>query len=150
MKKQRLYIKNRKANFNYEVLDKFTAGIILVGSEVKAIFTESCTIGESYCYINSGEVFIKNMNVPMHKNTPEDKQHDPIRVRKLLLNKHEINKIAKELKIKGNTLIPLNLFENEGGKLKLEIAICRGKKEHDKRDSIKKKDIEREIKRDLI
>lgn len=139
-------IKNKRAKFDYEWLDIYTAGLQLVGTEVKSIRLGKASIAEAYCYVNEGEVFIKNMNITewSHGNIYN---HDPIRERKLLLSKREIDKIEKALKDQGITLIPLKLFISEKGWVKLNIAIARGKKNYDKRQSLKEKDAKRDIQR---
>lgn len=139
-------IKNKRAKFDYEWLDTYTAGLQLVGTEVKSIRLGKASIAEAYCYVNEGEVFIKNMNITewSHGNIYN---HDPIRERKLLLSKREIDKIEKALKDQGITLIPLKLFISEKGWVKLNIAIARGKKNYDKRQSLKEKDAKRDIQR---
>lgn len=143
---QKVDIKNKKALFEYEILEKFTAGLQLMGSEVKSIRAGKASIGEAYCFLQRGEIWIKNMNVSPYKQAAAY-GHDAVRVRKLLLNKREIDKIEKKLKVKGNALIPLKMFNSERGMLKLEIAIGRGKKLHDKRNSIKDRESKRSLDR---
>lgn len=141
-------IKNKKAFFEYEILDKYVCGMQLYGTEVKSIRESKASIKEGYCYIDKGEVFIKGMNVTEYSHGGYV-NHDPLRVRKLLLNRQEINKIAKKLKDKGITLVPLKLFINEKGLVKLEIGLAKGKKLYDKRESIKNKDVKRDMDRAL-
>jgi SsrA-binding protein len=141
-----IYIKNRKAGFNYEWLDKFVAGIQLTGPEIKSIRAGEASIGEAFCYIHEGEIFVKNMYVKEYSNAGYEAQ-EPRRERKLLLNKQEIGKLEKKLKDQALTIIPLALFINDRGWAKLEIALARGKKLHDKRDSLKDKDLKREMER---
>lgn len=141
-------VKNRKASFEYELLEEFDAGIKLVGSEIKSIRLGNVSISDAYCYISNGEVFIKNMHISELKNAPQ--QHEPLRERKLLLTKKEINKIALKLKNKGLTLVPTYLYGNKKGLAKLKISLAKGKKLFDKRESIKQKDIERDIKREAL
>lgn len=148
MKTPRINIFNRKSHFHYEVISTLTAGIVLVGSEVKSIILNGASISEAYCYISNSEVFIKGMTVPIYEFANTN-NHIPNRERKLLLNRQEINKIEKELKVRGITLIPLRLFQNEKGKIKLEIGVCRGKKDYQKKQSLKEKDLDRETKREL-
>lgn len=138
-------VKNKKASFEYEFIDKFTAGIKLAGSEVKSIRNHKVSISEAYCYIKDGEVYIKGMNISEYKESGIHTNHDPIRLRKLLLNKREIIKLDEEVQKKGLTIVPISLIINDKGLIKLEIALCRGKKLHDKRESLKKKDLEREL-----
>lgn len=142
-------VKNRKASFEYSFLEKFEAGIVLLGTEIKSIRQGGTNISDAYCYCNNGEVFIKNMHISPLKNAGEN-QHDPLRIRKLLLTKKEIRKIIENLKNQGLTIIPVFLFTNKRGLVKIEIALSKGKKLYDKRDSIKKKDVERGLKREGV
>lgn len=137
-------IQNRKARFQYEFSDKFVAGIVLQGTEIKAIREGKASIAESYCYMDKGELFVRQMNIQEYSHGNIN-NHEPLRVRKLLLSKRELAKLEGKMKDVGNTVIPLLLFINEKGLAKLEIGLGRGKKLHDKRQSIK----EREVKRDL-
>lgn len=141
---QNISIKNRKASFEFELLDEFEVGIVLLGSEVKSIRAGNVSITEAYCYVNKGEVFIKNMHIQELKNAPV--QHEPLRERKLLLTKKEIYKIETQLKNKGLTLVPTYLY-NKKGLIKLKLRLAKGKKLYDKRESIKAKDVERDLKR---
>ena len=141
---QNISIKNRKASFEFELLDDFEVGIVLLGSEVKSIRAGNVSITEAYCYVNKGEVFIKNMHIQELKNAPV--QHEPLRERKLLLTKKEIYKIETQLKNKGLTLVPTYLY-NKKGLIKLKLRLAKGKKLYDKRESIKAKDVERDLKR---
>jgi SsrA-binding protein len=138
-------INNRKASFEFQLLDEFFAGIVLFGSEVKSIRAGNVSITEAYCYVNGGEVFIKNMHIQELKNAPV--QHEPLRERKLLLTKKEINVIEAELKNQGLTLIATHMY-NKKGLIKLKLCLAKGKKLYDKRESIKAKDIERDLKRE--
>lgn len=142
----KISVQNRKASFEYELLESFDAGIMLFGSEIKSIRAGNVSISESYCYVNNGEVFIKGMHIQTLKDSVNP--HDPVKDRKLLLTKKEINKIILELKNKGLTLVPTYLY-NKKGLAKLKISIAKGKKNYDKRESIKKKDIERDTKREI-
>jgi SsrA-binding protein len=141
-------IKNKKAYFEYEILDKYVCGIQLYGTEVKSIRENKASIKEGYCYIDNSEVFIKGMNVTEYSHGGYV-NHEPLRIRKLLLNRQEINKIEKKLKDKGITLVPLSLFITETGYIKLEIALAKGKKLFDKRETLKDKDVRRDIDRAL-
>jgi len=149
MKKQKtnIEIKNRKASFNYEFLEVETAGISLVGSEVKSIKAGNASIGESHCYIQDGECFISGMYIAEHKESGKNGHNDPYRRRKLLMTKKQIRKWDKELKLKGNTIATVKLFINNKGLVKLNIALAKGKKNYDKRESIKAKDIKRDTDR---
>ncbi len=139
-------IKNKRAKFDYEWLDTYTAGLQLVGTEVKSIRMGKASIAEAYCYMTGGELFIKGMNVTewSHGNIFN---HDPIRERKLLLSKRELDKIDKALKDQGTTVIPTKLFISEKGWIKLNIAVAKGKKNYDKRQSLKEKDAKRDLAR---
>lgn len=143
---KKIEVVNRKASFEYEVLERYAAGIVLAGSEIKSIRENGCSIGESYCYFKANELWVKNMNIPIYDKAVFT-NHDPLSVRKLLLKKRELAKIEAKVKERGVSIIPLKLFTNERGFLKMEIGLCRGKKAFDKRDSIKEKDNKREIDR---
>ncbi len=139
-------IKNKRASFDYEWIETFTAGLQLVGTEIKSIRQSKVSLQESYCYLNKGEVFVKSMHIAEYDHGNIN-NHDPIRERKLLLHKREIAKIEKMLKDQGVTLVPTKLFISENGFAKLNIAVAKGKKTHDKRYSLKEKDAKREISR---
>jgi SsrA-binding protein len=136
---------NKKARFNYEIIEKIEAGIVLKGTEVKSVRNRNVSIGESYAQIKENEVFLHNLHIsPYEQGNREN--HDPIRVRKLLLHKHEIKKLVAKTQQKGLSLVPLSIYLRKG-KIKVELAIGRGKRLVDKREAIKKKTIEREIER---
>ena len=137
--KNSVNISNRKASYEYHLLDEFDCGIKLIGSEVKSIRENGASISDAYCYVNNGEVFVKGMHISELKNA---EPHEPLRERKLLLTKKEIRKIVVELKNTGLTLIPTVLF-NKKGLMKLKIRLAKGKKLFDKRESIKARDIKR-------
>ena len=139
-------IRNKKAEFRYFLTDRFTAGIQLVGTEIKSIRGNKASIGEAYCRIHKGELFVYNMYIAEYHNGGYT-NHEPRRARKLLLNKHELRKIERKLKDVGQTVVTTRLFINEKGLAKLEIAIAKGKKLGDKRDSLKEKDLKREADR---
>jgi len=141
-----LNIKNKKARFSYFLEDEFDAGIVLTGSEIKSIRTGKASIVEAFCVLIDNEIWIRNMYVAPYENASFNK-HKPKADRKLLLNKKEISKIEKHLKIKGYSVIPLKLFLNKSNWLKVKIALAKGKKLHDKRDSLKARDDKREIDR---
>ncbi len=145
-KKINIITANKKASFSYQLSDFFTCGIQLKGSEIKSIRFKQVNISESYCIIEDNEVWIKNMDIARYKFCT-DNTYNPKKPRKLLLKKIEINKINKNLNEKGMSLIPTKLFINETGLAKLEIAIGKGKKIYDKRESIKKADAQREMQR---
>ncbi len=145
---QQLIINNRKAAFEYSFLISFNAGIMLTGTEVKAIRSGLANLSDSFCIFMNDELWIKNMHIGEYKQGSYN-NHEPKRMRKLLLNKSEILKLQSRLKEKGTTIIPVRLFFNERGIAKIEIALARGKKMFDKREDIKKKDIEREMMRGM-
>jgi SsrA-binding protein len=136
---QPVNIRNKRAKFEYHILDTFVAGIQLGGTEIKSIRNSKASILEAYCVIENGELFLRNMHISEYENA-SFYQHKPKADRKLLLNRREINKIDKQLKTKGFTVIPLRLFINEKGLAKVEIAIAQGKKLYDKRQDLKEKD----------
>jgi len=140
-----LVIKNKKAYFEYFIEKEYEAGMQLTGSEVKSIRAKKLSIQESFCHIENGEVFVKNMNISEHAFAGPFGQHHPTRPRKLLLNRKEINRIKESLKQKGFTLIPLSVVINKKGLIKLNIGLAKGKKLYDKRESIKKRDTDREL-----
>jgi SsrA-binding protein len=136
---------NKKARFNYEIIEKIEAGISLKGTEVKSIRNRNVSIGESYAQVKDNEVFLHNLHIsPYEQGNREN--HEPVRVRKLLLHKREIKKLVAKTQQKGLSLVPLSIYLRKG-KIKVELAIGRGKRLVDKREAIKKKDIEREIER---
>jgi SsrA-binding protein len=139
-------IKNRSAYFEYFIDDKYTAGIMLTGTEIKSLRTGKASFNDSYCIFHNGELFIKSFHIAEY-TFGNVNNHDPLRERKLLLNKRELKKIETRLKEKGYTLIPLRLFFNEKNLAKVEIGLGKGKKLHDKRETIKQRDTDREIKR---
>jgi len=146
MQKNKINIKNRKARFQYEILEKFTAGIVLVGTEIKSIREGKANIGESFCEFHENELFVINMHIHEYSHATHF-NHNPRNERKLLLNKNELRKLKKSLRNTGLTIIPLRLFINQRGLAKLEIALCKGKKLHDKRETIKKRENERRLDR---
>lgn len=141
----RIISKNKKVYFNYELLAKFEAGIILTGSEIKSIRLGEVSLQESHITFIKNEIFIINMNISSYKFSSSFLV-SPTRSRKLLLNKNEIKKLQKELKLKGLTIIPTKIYINNHGFAKLEIALGRGKKLHDKRETIKLRTVRRQIK----
>jgi SsrA-binding protein len=143
--KKSVSIVNKKAKFEYEFLQTETCGIQLVGSEVKSIRNGKASISEGYCYFNNGELFVKGMNI---SDYGFGSSHDTTRDRKLLLKRKELNNLENQL-TNGLTIIPYRLFLNDKGLIKVEIALAKGKKLYDKRDSIKSRDIDRDMKRDL-
>lgn len=143
-----LEVKNRKASFNFEFIEEEVAGISLMGSEVKSIRQNKVSIGESHCYIQDGEIFITGMHIAEYQQAG-GRGHDPLRKRKLLMTKKQINKWDRELKTKGITIVPVKLFITKKGLVKLKIALAKGKKNYDKRETIKERDIKRDLDRSL-
>lgn len=139
-------LKNRKAFHEYFIDAKYEAGMVLLGTEVKSLRQGKASFNDSYCIIHKGEVWIKSLHIAEYSHGTVN-NHDPLRDRKLLLNKREINKIIAKLKEKGYTLIPLRIFFNEKNLAKIEIGLAKGKKLYDKRETLKKRDTDREIKR---
>jgi len=150
MSKQRfsndINIKNRQAGFEYELLDKYVAGMVLTGTEIKSIREGKVNLQDGFCYLSNGELFVKGVNItPYAQGTHYN--HSATRERKLLLKRAELKKIETKVEEKGLTLVPTRLFINDRGLAKLEIAVARGKKLHDKRDSIKEREAKRELSR---
>lgn len=141
--KPKVYIKNRKVSYDFFFLRELVAGIQLTGTEVKSIRAGKVSLVDSYCYFNSNELYIKGMNIA---STSEAFSHEPLRNRKLLLKRKELDKLQKELE-KGMTIVVKNIFTNERDFIKVEIALAKGKKNYDKRESIKEREIERDLKR---
>ncbi|QYJ68027.1 SsrA-binding protein SmpB [Flavobacterium litorale] len=139
-------ILNRKARFEYEILDKYTAGIVLAGSEIKSIRMGKASIAESFCEFQGHELFAINTNIEIYAYS-QNFRHAPKTERKLLLNKKELKSLQKSVQNKGLTIIPLRLFTNEKGLAKLEIGLCRGKKNYDKRETMKERDTKRDLDR---
>ena len=139
-------IKNKRARFEYQILDTFIACIQLNGTEIKSIRLGKVTITDSYCAFKEDELWVRGMHIAEYEFGTYS-NHEPKRERKLLLSRQELDKLQKKLKDQGLTIVPLRLFISEKGWAKLEIAIAKGKKLHDKRDSLKEKDIERDINR---
>jgi SsrA-binding protein len=138
-------IENRKARFEYEILDRYVAGMALTGTEIKSIRQGKASISESFCeFTVAGELFVINMNVEEYSHGTHY-NHAPKRPRKLLLSKKELRKLRREVADAGLTIIPLRLFINQEGLAKLEVALARGKKLYDKRETIKKRDTERHL-----
>lgn len=141
------YSENRKARFNYEFLKKYEAGIELLGTEVKSVRGGQMSLEGAFVIVRGREAFLINANIPPYqiKNAPKD--YDPLRNRKLLLTKKEITELAGSEKNKSLTIVPISVY-NKGRKIKLEIALAKGKKKFDKRETLKKRDTEREIRRE--
>ncbi|MBR1992238.1 MAG: SsrA-binding protein SmpB [Bacteroidales bacterium] len=140
-------IKNRKAEYEYFLLTTYTAGIVLSGTEIKSIRAGKANLTDSYCSFINNELWVHNMHISEYANGSYN-NHEPKRDRKLLLNRKEINKIASKLNDRGTTVVPVRLWINENGFAKLDIAVARGKKMYDKRESIKEKDQRRAMGQD--
>jgi len=148
VKKQRfsndINIKNRQAGYEYELLDKYVAGMVLTGTEIKSIREGKVNLQDGYCYLNNEELFVKGINItPYAQGTHYN--HEATRERKLLLKRSELRKLEGKIEEKGLTIVPTRLFINDRGLAKLEIAVGKGKKLHDKRDSIKEREAKREL-----
>ena len=141
-------VTNRKALYEYHVLEEFEAGIVLLGSEVKSIRLGNVTLTDSFIYLKSGEVWIKNFKVARYKQTHLSEKHEDNREKKLLLTKTQIIKISRMMEDKGITCVPLQVF-SKNNKLKVKVGVVKGKKLYDKRASIKERDIKREMQRGL-
>ena len=144
MTKESIIIKNKKAGFEYSFIATFTAGIILTGTEVKSIREGKASLSDSFCVVLNNELWVKNLHIAEYKQGSYN-NHEPKRLRKLLLNRKELQKVNSKLKEKGVTIVPIQLFFSERGFAKLEIALAKGKKSFDKREDLKKKDQQREI-----
>ncbi len=139
-------IKNKRATFDYEILERFVAGIVLTGTEIKSLRLGKASLTDCYCYIHNGELFVRGMNISeYHWGTYNN--HAPKRERKLLLNRKEINKLVRATQDNGVTIVGLKLFINDRGLAKLEIGLAKGRKNYDKREYIKEKDAKRELDR---
>ena len=141
-------LRNKSATFEYFIEDKFDAGMVLTSTEVKSLRDGRVSFNDSYCLIDRGEMYVKGLHIA-HYSFGSYSNHPPVRDRKLLLKKKEISRITQKLKDKGFTIIPLKIYFNERGFAKIQIGLAKGKKLHDKRDSIKQRETDREIKRYL-
>ncbi|MBP5259415.1 MAG: SsrA-binding protein SmpB [Paludibacteraceae bacterium] len=146
MKKNDIYIKNKKASFDYAFLDEWTAGIVLSGTEIKSIRQSKVNLTDSFCYFNGNELWLKGMNVAAYAYGSYN-NHQPQRDRKLLLTRKELRKLQQEAASPGLTIVPTALFINERGLCKVKIALAKGKKEFDKRETIKENEAKREMAR---
>lgn len=138
-------IRNRQAYFEYFITDKYDAGMVLTGTEVKSLRAGRASFNDSYCIINKGELWIKSLHIAEYSHGTSN-NHDPVRERKLLLTKRELKKIAAQIREKGITVVPLRIFFSEKRLAKIEIGLGKGKKLHDKRETIKQRDTQREMK----
>jgi len=142
--KNKLNIRNKKAFFNYDILEKEIAGIVLYGNEVKSIKNGQISFTDSYCDFIDGELWLKSFHITEYKNSSSFENKDPKRDRKLLLTKQQLRKFQKKYEEKGLTIVPLNIFSNDTGLIKMEIGLARGKKLYDKKLNIKERDIDRD------
>ena len=141
-------IRNRAAYHEYFIDTKYVAGIVLAGTEVKSLREGKASFNDSFCVIHKGEMWLRSLHIAPYSHGTTN-NHDPLRELKLLLQKREIRKIESKLKEKGYTVVPLRLFLNEKNLVKVEFGLAKGKKLHDKRESIRQKDVEREMKRHI-
>ncbi|MCQ2374304.1 MAG: SsrA-binding protein SmpB [Salinivirgaceae bacterium] len=139
-------LRNKRAFFQYEITEKFVAGVQLTGTEIKSIRAGKASLTETFCFFQNSELFIKNMYIAEYDHGGYT-NHEPRRERKLLLNRRELDKMEKKIKEKGFTVVPISLFINERGLVKIEIGLARGKKVFDKREDIKQRDSKRELDR---
>ena len=146
MADNKINIKNKKAYFDYEILEKLVAGMELTGTEIKSIRLGKASLADSYCFFKNNELWVKGMRIAEYDQGSYN-NHEPYRDRRLLLNRKELNRYEKRVREKGLTMIVLRLFINEDNLAKLEIALSRGKKEYDKRETIRQKDLKRDMER---
>jgi SsrA-binding protein len=146
MSENKINIKNKKVYFDFEILEKLVAGMELTGTEIKSIRMGKASLADSYCFFKNNELWVKGMRVSEYDQGSYN-NHEPYRERRLLLNRKELNRFEKRVREKGLTMVVLRLFINENNLAKLEIALARGKKEYDKRETIKEKDMKREMER---
>ena len=143
-KSSNIQIKNRRAAFDYELLETYKAGIVLTGTEIKAIREGKASLADAYCFFANGELWVKNASISEYRFGTYSNHH-ALRDRKLLLTKRELQKLRRKTKERGFTIVALRIFINEKGLAKIEIALARGKKNYDKRESIKEKDMKRKL-----
>jgi len=142
----RIEIRNKKASFLYEFIEKFIAGIQLTGTEIKSIRMGKVSLTDAYCYFSDHELWVKNMHIAEYEWGTYT-NHDPARDRKLLLKRQELKRLEKKVNVRGYTIVVIRLFINERGLAKTEIALARGKKEYDRREEIKRRDAQRDMNR---
>lgn len=143
-----MQISNKRATFDYEFLEEYDAGIVLVGTEIKSIRAGKASLQDAYCYFSGGELYVRGMNIATYFWASAWSSHEPLRDRKLLLTSRELRHLSQAVKIKGLTIVVSRAYISENGYAKLHIALAKGKKEYDKRATIKEKDIRREMERD--
>jgi len=144
----RIQIRNKRASFDYEFLETYDAGIVLVGTEIKSIRAGKASLQDAYCYFAGGELYVRGMNIATYFWASAWSSHEPMRDRKLLLTRRELRHLAQAVKTKGLTIVASSAYISDNGYAKLHIALAKGKKEYDKRASIKEKDIRREMERE--
>ncbi len=144
---RKIQINNKRASFDYEFLETYEAGIVLVGTEIKSLRAGKASLSDAYCYFSNGELYVKGMNISTYFWASAWSSHEPGRDRKLLLHSKELRSLSNSVKQKGLTIVAVKLYINDEGMAKLLIALARGKKEFDKRATIKEKDIRREMER---
>ena len=142
--KSNVNIRNKRASYDYEILDRMTAGIVLYGTEIKSIRGSKASLADTYCVFNGSELWVKQMHIATYQFGSYS-NHEVRRDRKLLLTKRELRKLRNAVKDTGKTIIPLSLYINEKGLAKLEIALCQGKHDYDKRQSIREREDKREL-----
>lgn len=145
-KEYKIQFKNKKSGFEFHILKEFTAGMVLSGTEIKSIRYGKASLSDSYCSFIGNELFVHNLHIAEYKNASYN-SHEPKRKRKLLLNKSELKKLLNDVKQSGNSIVTQRLFVDEKGLAKLDIALAKGKKLYDKRESIKEKDMKRDANR---
>ncbi|MFC2155297.1 SsrA-binding protein SmpB [Acidobacteriota bacterium] len=148
MSEQKNITVNKKAFYNYEIIDKYEAGMVLVGSEVKSIREGKVNLKDSYVEMRAAEAFLVSAHISAYSNSSYN-NHEPERERKLLLHKRELLKLDKKVKTRGFSIVPLRMYFNKKGKVKIEIAIAKGKRVYEKKQKIKDRDIKREVDREL-
>ncbi len=141
-------ISNRSATYHFAIEQRYTAGMVLMGSEIKSLRQGKASFNDSFCIFDNGDLVLKSLHIAEYSHGTAF-NHDPLRVRKLLLTKKELRKLDSKTKEKGYTIVPLRIFLSESGYAKIEIALARGKKTHDKRDTIKARDANRDMQREL-
>ena len=146
--KSKVQINNKRASFDYEFLETYEAGVVLVGTEIKSLRAGKASLSDAYCYFSGGELYVKGMNISTYFWASKWGSHEPARDRKLLLTKRELRHLAQAVKTKGLTIVAVRAYIAENGYAKLHIALAKGKKEFDKRATIKEKDIRREMERE--
>lgn len=139
-------IRNKKAGYEYDVLEKYTAGIVLTGSEIKSVRAGKVNLSDGFCYFKKDELYVRNIHIAEYKHGGYA-NHEPLRQRKLLLTKKELHRLQSKAKERGLTIVPLSMFINSRGYAKLDIALVRGKKKYDKRESIKEREAQKQLNR---